>query len=246
LLFFSLARTKLPNYIALEFPALALLTALYFNHVVTRGPTRAVVISAAFVPVTIGGLAIAVTAFVGDNKLGVAASTIVPVLCALGGLIFVGSLIVTVLFASRSTASFAPFVLAASSIVAMDAAVIVLVPVAEAYKPVPRLASIVQQERRPGDVVAIQNTAGGNALLFYTTPPISVLAPFGASEPSKSQGRNPRDVICGAPRVWLVAPSIRPVPDPAFGRRRALVARDRTAVLLLYDGPACKLAVGRG
>ena len=37
LLFFSFARTKLPNYVALEFPALALLTALYFDAVVRKG-----------------------------------------------------------------------------------------------------------------------------------------------------------------------------------------------------------------
>ena len=37
LLFFSFARTKLPNYVALEFPALALITALYFEAVVRKG-----------------------------------------------------------------------------------------------------------------------------------------------------------------------------------------------------------------
>ena len=37
LLFFSFAGTKLPNYIALEFPALALITALYFEAVVRQG-----------------------------------------------------------------------------------------------------------------------------------------------------------------------------------------------------------------
>ena len=40
LLFFSFARTKLPNYVALEFPALALITALYFEAVVRKGGTR--------------------------------------------------------------------------------------------------------------------------------------------------------------------------------------------------------------
>jgi 4-amino-4-deoxy-L-arabinose transferase-like glycosyltransferase len=243
LIFFSLAQTKLPNYIALEFPALALLTALYFDHVITTRPTRASVISAAFVPVTIGGLAIAVMSFVSDNKLAGAATTILPVLTALGAIIFICALIVTVLIASRRTAGFAPYVLAIASIVAMDCAVIVLLPVAEADKPVPRLAAIVQRERRPGDVVAIQNIAGGNALLFYTSPPISVLAAFGSAKPDRDQGRNPRDVICGAARVWLVAPRHRPVADPTYGRRRTLVERDHKAELLLYDGAPCEIDV---
>jgi 4-amino-4-deoxy-L-arabinose transferase-like glycosyltransferase len=75
LLFFSLARTKLPNYIALEFPALALLTALYFEAVVRKGGTRSAVISASFGPVTIGLLAIAIALFIHNNKLG---TTVAP------------------------------------------------------------------------------------------------------------------------------------------------------------------------
>ncbi|HEY1653770.1 MAG TPA: glycosyltransferase family 39 protein, partial [Candidatus Tumulicola sp.] len=59
LVFFSFARTKLPNYVALEFPALALLTATFFESVVRRGGTRSAVISASFVPFTIGMLAVA-------------------------------------------------------------------------------------------------------------------------------------------------------------------------------------------
>ncbi len=69
LLFFSFARTKLPNYLALEFPALALLTAIYFDGVVRKGAPRSAAISAATVPVTIGALAFAMWLFTRNNRL---------------------------------------------------------------------------------------------------------------------------------------------------------------------------------
>lgn len=243
LVFFSFARTKLPNYVALEFPALALLAALYFDHVVRTRPTRAAIVSAAFTTVTIGGLAIAIVVFVSDNKLAAAAAAILPVLSALGAVIFVCALVVTVLIASRSTAGAAPFVLAAASIVAMDTAAIVLLPAAEAFKPVPRLAAIVQRERLPGDLVAIQNTRGGNALLFYTAPKIDVLAPFGSQHDGREEGVDPHVAICGSPRVWVVAPLPKPGEPrtfgPTFGRQRRLVATDQRDALLLYYGNGC-------
>jgi 4-amino-4-deoxy-L-arabinose transferase-like glycosyltransferase len=243
LLFFSFARTKLPNYVALEFPALALLAAVYFDHIVRTRATRAAIVSAAFVPVTIGGLAIAVTAFVSDNKLATAAAAIVPVLSGLGAVIFVCSLVVTVMIASRVTSAAAPYVLAAASILAMDTAAIVLLPAAEAYKPIPRLAAIIQSDRQPGDVVAIQNAKGGNALLFYTTPKIEVLAPFGKRRADRDEGIDPRVAICGASRVWLIVPKPKPNEDqsfgPAFGRSRRVVATNQNDALLLFYGNGC-------
>ena len=71
LIFFSFARTKLPNYVALEFPALALVTALYFEAVARKGGTRSAVISAATVPFTIGALAFAIALFTRNNRLTV-------------------------------------------------------------------------------------------------------------------------------------------------------------------------------
>ena len=78
LLFFSAARTKLPNYVALEFPALALLTAFYFDAVVRRGVTRSAVIWAATVPVTIGALAFAIWLFTRNNRLNAEIAHAVP------------------------------------------------------------------------------------------------------------------------------------------------------------------------
>jgi 4-amino-4-deoxy-L-arabinose transferase-like glycosyltransferase len=239
LLFFSFARTKLPNYIALEFPALALLTALYFDAIVRKGATRSAVISAATVPVTIGALALAIVLFTRNNRLTAEVSSAVPALLGMALAIFAGSLLTALLVARAKTARVAPYALALAAIVAADVLAVRVLPHTEAFKPVPRLAALIERERRAGDAVAIQNVSGGNALLFYTRPVVRVLAEPGQSDP-QNDGIDPRAFICGAPRAWVIAPAARPAYDPAYGRRRIVVAVDRKAALLLYDGPSCR------
>ncbi|MEO6836191.1 MAG: glycosyltransferase family 39 protein [Candidatus Tumulicola sp.] len=238
LLFFTFARTKLPNYVALEFPALALLTALYFQAVVRRGGTRSAVISASFVPFTIGMLAVAIAIFTRSNRFDATVSQIVPALVALGAAIFAGSLLTALLAARRATVAWAPYALAAAMLVAVDVLGVVVLPLTEAYKPIPRLAAIINRARGPFDKVAIQSISGGNALLFYTHPDVVVLAPARGGDPAKD-GVDPRVAICGAQRAWVIAPRKRPDYDPTYGRRRRLIATDTNAALFLYDGPLC-------
>jgi 4-amino-4-deoxy-L-arabinose transferase-like glycosyltransferase len=238
LVFFSLAGTKLPNYVALEFPALALVTALYFESVVRKGGTRSAVISAAVVPVSVGALAIAIGLFTRNNALTGEVAGAIPSLLGMAGTILAGSLLTAILVARRATVGIAPYALALATLLAMDALVLLLLPRAEAYKPVPRLAAIIARERLPGDAIAIQNVSGSNALLFYTSPKIDVLAPPGAgSEPNDAI--DPRQVVCGNARVWLIAPKSRPAFDPTYGRIRKLVATDAKAALFFYDGKGC-------
>jgi 4-amino-4-deoxy-L-arabinose transferase-like glycosyltransferase len=238
-LFFSAAQTKLPNYVALEFPALALLTALYFEAVARKGGTRSAVISASFVPLTIGILAIAISIFAHNNKLVGSVAPVIPGLVGLGAAIFAGSLLSAVLLARRDGAAAAPYALAIAALVAIDVLGVVVLPQTDAFKPVPRLAAIVDRQRRPDDAVAIQNVSGGNALLFYTRPKVDVLAPPSDGDSAK-EGVDPRDVICGARRAWIIAPKKRPAYDPDYGRSRHLIATDMKAALYLYDGPLCR------
>lgn len=238
LLFFSVARTKLPNYIALELPALALLTALYFDGVIRKGATRSAAISAATVPVTIGALAFAMWLFSRNNRLTAEVAGAVPALLGMALAIFGGSLLTALLVARAKSARAAPYPLALAMLVGADVLALTVLPRAEAFKPVPRLAAIIERERKPGDVVAIQNVSGGNALLFYTHPVVRVLAEPDAKDP-QNDGVDPRAFVCGAPRAWVIAPAARPAYDPAYGRRLRIVAVDRKAALLLYDGPPC-------
>jgi 4-amino-4-deoxy-L-arabinose transferase-like glycosyltransferase len=238
LLFFSFARTKLPNYVALEFPALALVTALYFEVVVRKGGTRSAWISASFVPITIGSVAFAAAAFVHSNRLSVELSGVLPGLIGLGAAVFAGSALTAVLVARRASVGAAPYALAAAMLIAIDLLAIAALAQAETYKPVPRLAAIIQRERRPYDGVAIQSMSGASALLFYTRPYVETLAPATGGDPA-TNGVDPRILICGLQRLWLVAPRRRPAYDPTFGRRRRVVDTDRNAALFLYDGPPC-------
>jgi 4-amino-4-deoxy-L-arabinose transferase-like glycosyltransferase len=238
LIFFSFARTKLPNYVALEFPALALMTALYFEGVVRKGGTRSAVVSAATVPVTIGALAFAIWLFTRNNRLTAEVAGAVPPLIGMAVAIFAGSLLTALLVARARTARFAPYALALATVAAGVLATSVL-PRAEAYKPIPRLAALIERERTPGDAVAIQNVSGGNALLFYTHPVVRVLAAPGDKDP-QNDGTDPRAFICGATRAWVIVPAEPSEYDPSYGRRRTVVAVDRKAALLLYDGPLCR------
>ncbi len=239
LLFFSFARTKLPNYVALEFPALAVITALYFEAVARKGGTRSAVVSAATVPVTIGALAFAIWLFTRNNRLTGEVALVVPPLIAMAFAIFAGSLLTALLVARPKSVRAAPYALALAATIGVVVLAVTVLPHAEAFKPIPRLAAVIERERQSGDVVAIQNVSGGNALLFYTRPIVRVLAPPGGSDP-QNDGMDPRAVICTTTRAWVVAPAIRPAQDPTYGRDRHTVAVDRKAALFLYDGPPCR------
>jgi hypothetical protein len=114
-----------------------------------------------------------------------------------------------------------------------------VLPHAEAFKPVPRLAAVIQAQRRPGDVVAIQGVSGGNALLFYTRPVVIALAPPSDGDP-QSDAIAPRSVICTAKRAWVIVPAASSAQQPTYGRARRLVTVDRKAALVLYEGPPCR------
>jgi 4-amino-4-deoxy-L-arabinose transferase-like glycosyltransferase len=237
LVFFSFAQTKLPNYIALEIPALALVVALYFDDAVKKGSSRSIVLSTATVPIFIGLCAIAIALFVRDNKLGSSALAVTPDLIQMGASIGVGSIVAAILFARRSTMEAAPYVLGFAMLIAVDILAVGALPHAEPFKPVPQLAAIIEQERRPGDIVAIQSFRGANALVFYTQPHVYALAPPGARR--SDEGVPARSVLCTHDRIWLVAPLKRPAHDPTYGRTRTLITSRGTGALYLIDGSRC-------
>jgi 4-amino-4-deoxy-L-arabinose transferase-like glycosyltransferase len=237
-LFFTIAQTKLPNYIALEVPALALVVALYVDSAVTRGASRSIVVSAAMVPIFIGLCAFAINGFVRDNKLGSSALVFTPYLVEMGIAIGAGSLVTAFMLARSRTMQTAPYVLGASMLVAVDILAIGALPHAEAFKPVPVFARTIQAERKPGDAVAIQSFRGGNAMLFYTQPQVYVLGPPWAKR--SDEGIPQRPVFCSYPRVWLVAPVKRPSIDPLYGRTRRVIETDGSGALYLIDGAPCR------
>jgi 4-amino-4-deoxy-L-arabinose transferase-like glycosyltransferase len=170
--FFTFASTKLPNYVALMLPALAILVALWFERVRAGADRRAAVISAATIPAFIGLGWIAIGIFSRSNRLEFDLDAVKEQLAFLGVAMLAGSLLTVVAIARRATAAWSPYVLALTSGALVLFIAIVAEPVAEPLKPIPPIARTIEAERKPGDSVAIGGVAGGNGLIFYTAPPV--------------------------------------------------------------------------
>jgi len=231
--FFSFARTKLPNYIALEFPALAILTALWFDGIVERRDRRSALVWTALVPLTLAGLGLAVWAFSHDNRLTPDLQVLRVGLLRVGICMMLGSLLCFGLLLFRRVAWLAPFALGATSLSLILFIVLYGEPIVERFKPIPRLAAVIQSERRPSDVVAIAGVSGAYALLFYTMPRIETIEDGGGPGDG-----DPKRVICGSPRAFVVASRRKPSP-PSYGRSRRELAHEGGDVLYLFDGPPC-------
>jgi 4-amino-4-deoxy-L-arabinose transferase-like glycosyltransferase len=235
--FFSLAQTKLPNYVALTSAPLAILVAVWFDRVAKRRRRRSALLATAVVPVLILLLALAAAVFSRDNKLSAALPLVGPPLAALGGAICAGSIACFALLRTRSKAWLGPVALGAASVLVMTIIAVVGVPIVERFKPIPPLAAVIERERRPGDVVAVQSVSGGNGLMFYTRPGIAILN--GPGVPRSKRANDPRRTICAASRALVVAPKKRPRFDPTYGRTRRVIATSNNDILFLYDGPGC-------
>jgi hypothetical protein len=96
------------------------------------------------------------------------------------------------------------------------------VPATEQFKPIPQLAAIIRANRQAGDLVALQGVSGLNSLMFYTAPPVTPLD--SPDVIASSAETDPALILHYAPRVFLIAPTKRPVPDPTYGRLRTTLA----------------------
>jgi len=236
--FFSLANTKLPNYIALEMPALAIVVALWFDRVADRRDRRAALWWTAVVPVLIVLVGVALAVFSRDNKLSAELAQVRTGLIELGAAILAGSVACFSLLWTRRLAWAAPFALAAASVTVLLIIAVVGEPIVDRFKPIPVLARVIDRERRAGDVVAIQSVSGGNGLMFYTRPGIAILN--GPGVPPTGTSTDPRRTICSAARIFVVAAKRRPAYDPTYGRTRHAIASSNNDELFLYDGAGCR------
>jgi 4-amino-4-deoxy-L-arabinose transferase-like glycosyltransferase len=234
--FFSFAQTKLPNYIALELPACAVMVGVWFDLVADRVDRRAALAWTAVVPIGIVLIGIAMLIFSHINRIASDLDAIRGDFLALGAALFVGSVVCFALLLRRRVAFVAPFALAAASVAVM-LIIAIAEPLVERFKPIPPLAAVVERDRRPGDAIAIQGVSGGNALAFYTVPGVAHLTNPG--ETSTDLSTDPRHTICSAPRAFVITSKKRPIPDPTYGRTRRILATANNRVLFLYDGPAC-------
>ncbi|MBV9439219.1 MAG: glycosyltransferase family 39 protein [Candidatus Eremiobacteraeota bacterium] len=193
-IFFSFASTKLPNYIALMLPALAILVGLWFERVRAGAERRASLVSAATIPVFIGAVAFAIGAFARTNRLDLDLAVLGPQLAFLGAAMLAGSLLTVAALARRASAPASPYVLALTNGALVLFIALIGEPAAEPLKPIPPLARTIDANRAVGDVVAVRDVSGGNALVFYTAPPVRNIV----------DGEQIRDTMCSAPAAWIV------------------------------------------
>jgi 4-amino-4-deoxy-L-arabinose transferase-like glycosyltransferase len=231
--FFSFAQTKLPNYIALEFSALAIVVALWFEQIDGGEDRRAAPISAAFLPLTLAAIAFAVAVFGSKNKLPIA--ELAPQLLTLGAGMFAGSLATVAALLLPRWRSAAPYVLGATSLVLVSFIAFVAEPLAEQFKPIPRLAAIIERIRKPGDVVAIRGVSGYNALVFYTEP--------GVKNVDSAIPQEYISTICPTGTVYFVTPlrdldALRAQTE-SLQRTFTIVQRVPREALVRIDGRDC-------
>ena len=237
LVFFSFANTKLPNYVAVALPGAALLCAVWLDDAVARFRGRAFT-AAATLPLLIALLAVAMGIFAHNMQLGDAFSSLIHDAYAFIFTLFCASAACVIALRRRAAAHWAAYLLGFGMIAAMMIVALSALPKAEAFKPIPPLASLIMQQKLPGDLIALQGVNGENALIFYTVPPIAVLdSPGGKAGIPQA---DPSLVLCSAPRIFLVAPVKRPVPDPTYGRHRRLIATSLKDALFFIDGPPCE------
>jgi 4-amino-4-deoxy-L-arabinose transferase-like glycosyltransferase len=234
--FFSCAQTKLPNYIALVLPALAIVVALWFERLLAGQARRSAVVSAATIPLFVAALGFAIDLFVRNNRLEFAAGILGPPFAVLGVAMVAGSLVTVLAIAVPRWTFVAPYVLGATAGALVLFIALIAEPAAEAYKPIPGFARTIQALRSPAAVVALRSVSGGNGIVFYTQPGVVIL-----DDPDDDF----RALICRAPGndVFVItrdrdADALARVARTQ-GRTATVLQRRSRDALLRVAGPPC-------
>jgi 4-amino-4-deoxy-L-arabinose transferase-like glycosyltransferase len=230
--FFSFAQTKLPNYIALLLPALAIVTARAFAAAVDAADRRWILISAAALPVFAAAVVVAGAIFSRTNAFELAG--LVPYLAVLGYAVLGTTVVTVVAFAVARTQPVAPFVLTGAMAAVLLFIALIAQPAAEPLKPMPSIARKIQAQRAPGATVAIRSVNGSNGLTYYTSPGVVTIDGTDSAY---------RALICATPDLYLVTRA-QDVPELAnvarrLGRRANDLGAVRRVTALHVDGPGC-------
>ncbi|MBC5806541.1 MAG: glycosyltransferase family 39 protein [Candidatus Eremiobacteraeota bacterium] len=167
LLFFSFAQTKLPNYIAVIFPACAVLVGRLFAQACARNDLRMlrgalIGLPASLLLVAIGVILYARTEHASELRL------LGPALSLLGWAMLPAAaltLLVTLLSRRMWVAPVGLGVMMAGFVAALTFSIL---PRIETLKPMRAMSKTVMSYWRPGDRIGVTGVAGGFSLLFYT------------------------------------------------------------------------------
>ncbi len=166
-LFFSLAQTKLPNYIVVIFPSFAILTGLVLADAIAENNVKTLRGALIFLPAALVLVTIGVIVY-GESQNAGPFHALAPSLTLLGWFVVptaIATLLCTYVF---NRVWIAPVGLALMMAGFIGAVAFSILPRTEAFKPMKGMAATVMSYYRPGDKVGITGPPGGNSLLFYT------------------------------------------------------------------------------
>jgi 4-amino-4-deoxy-L-arabinose transferase-like glycosyltransferase len=196
--FYSLAGTKLPNYVLPVYPLLAIGIARLVSGALTspagehRGPMRAAV---ALLPLPSALFVTGMVAY-GRLKFPAEAAALAAPLTAVAAVLAGGPLVAWGLLLARRAAA-AVAVLMIVPVLAVPVLVHDTLPAVEAFRPIPRIGRLLRAEMRPDDALVAVRMPLAASLRFYSDRPVR----WAEDPDAVVRG------LCGRARVFLVVPA---------------------------------------
>ncbi len=221
--FFSAAQTKLPNYIVVIFPMLAVLVGGLIGDAIARNQLRPLRGALFMLPVTLVLLTLGVIVYL-NFQLNQDITKLIPALRLLGWIVLPTAIFTLIVTLTARRVWLAPAGFAAMMAGLIGALVFAILPGVEAQKPMKQMAANIQSLVRPGDKIGIANVRGGFSLLFYTdnggitffgkiTGPLSPWSFFGQKARvfapiTPGEYYSMLEMHVNKPYIWLRTPSM--------------------------------------
>ena len=180
--FFSIAQTKLPNYIVVFFPALGILVGSVVGGAARENVLRPLRSALIVLPTSLALLAIGIAIY-GHLHFQGEIAALAPSLATLAWLVVVPCVLTAILTAVLKRAWIAPAGLGLTMAGFVAALAFFILPAVEQFKPMKAMATRLMTFDHAGDSVCFDGVSGGFSLLFYTD-----------SGPVTSIGHDPTDV----------------------------------------------------
>ena len=218
-LFFSVAQTKLPNYIAVSFPALGIIVGSVVGEAVRENALRPLRSALIYLPAALVLFAVGIAIYGHQHFQGEMAS-LAPSLATLAWLVVVPCVLTALLSVALKRAWLVPAGLSLMMAGFVAALAFFILPAVEAFKPMKAMAGRLMTYDRRGDAVCFDGVSGGFSLLFYTE-----------AGPVTSIGHDPTDVdpekyFAANKRALCVVSPARYGDLRASGISLAVLARD--------------------
>ena len=199
--FFSLAQTKLPNYIAVIFPALGILVGRELASAVLSQTMRPLRTALLLVPVSLA-VVVALVAGFGRQHFNAEMLALSPSLALTAVFVLTPCIFFAALALAANRAWPPPAALAAAMLGFVVALCFFVLPEVETFKPMKGMAARLMAVKTPDERICFDGVGGGFSLLFYTE-----------GGPVTSVGRNPTDIpperyfTAGVKALCMVAPA---------------------------------------